>query len=325
MILISNMKKFKFLILLAGLLTISCNNSTLPAANVTASPVKTSVKAAESPIAQSTFESFPETSETGTLEDKYDLQTYIESNNVLQDIPFSAVDSYKVRFTSDGGAVFAVKAEGENFDYTWKRTPQKLLFDNFQLVKINQDGDNQTFFSRYSQLIENEITVSDATRNFSKAATLVQTVGLSLTRFNQSYKIASFTPVVIRQVEKNNLPYKIDKITLQAENAADISLDGEKTLIPWPGISFNQYTGKKVKVTVSVSSPESRDLAVLASFQGTQYQFTKASDNSFSAEITMPELKASKGSFIFELIDQASLQQDTKFQGYTWIVPFVVN
>jgi hypothetical protein len=333
----------KLLILTMGLITISCNNSSVPATNVnnaSSTPTETSVKAIESPTSQASsgnevplFESFPETSANGSLEDKYDLQTYIETNKVLQDIPFSAVDNYKVRFTSDGGAVFSVKAEQDNPDYLWKRTPQKLLFDTFQLVNITQENNNTKYFSRYSQLIENEITVNDTVQNYSKKATLVQTVGLSLVKNdlrtgNPGFKIATFTPVVIRQVEKNSLPYKIEKLTLQAENIADFNIDSEKTLIPWPGISFDNYLEKKklkIIVAASADQAENRNLAVLISIQGSQYQLEKGNDNTFSAEIELSALNSGKNSIIIELIDKKSLEETSKYQGYTWVIPIIVN
>lgn len=328
------MKNLIILILAAGLITISCNKSNLPAGNdVKVTPVKTvespAIKgSSSSQINPTVFESFPETPANGTLEDKYNLQQYIEKNNILQDIPFSSVNNYKVRFTSDGGAVFSVKADPVNPDYLWKRIPQKLLFDTFQLVNITGENENTRFYSRYSQLIENEITVNNTIQNFSKTETLVQTVGLSLTKENLSYRIVNFTPVVIRQVEKNSLPYQINKLTLQAENTADINIDGDKTLIPWPGISFNNYINqKKLRVTISVSTDKAQNinLAVLFSIQGEQYQLTKSAENTFSAELDLPALKQGKNGLIIELIDQKSLEENSKFQGYTWVIPFIVN
>ncbi len=330
------MKRSKLIILALPLIILGCNSYvTSTEKEIKATPAKVTLKSDTSPIpsvssvpesslVSEKFESFPEPSSNPSLEDKYDLQDYVEKNNVLGSIPVSQVDGYRVRFTSDGGAVFSIKASDEDSEFIWKRKPQKLLFDTFQLTNIVQSTAGPRYYARYSQLIDNDIIVNKTGQSeINKKAQLVQTVGLNLARQGENYKIIGLTPVVIRQIEKKSLPYKIDKITLKEENGNELSIDNDKAIIPWPGINVKTDKSQKFKLNVLVSKDVSvSTMAVLVGIQGEQFQLSKISEGNYSGDIGL-SFKDNKSSLMIELIDKSSLGEKSKYHGYTWIIPFI--
>lgn len=287
------------------------------------------IKAASSETGPETvFNSFPEenTEETDSysLEEKYDVQDYIQENSILSAFPFSGNNSYKVRFTSDGGAVFSVKANKYDQEIEWKRNSIDLLFDLFHLINIENTSSGPVFYSRYSQLVKTGIDVNQSGENYSKQTNLVQTIGIGLLKTNLKYGIRNLTPVVIRDIEKDKLPYSIKGIELiSATNK--LNINSENSLIPWPGISIGDNLGSKVaKINVKLVNNLNikTNLAVLVSIGDLQYQLSREDDNLYSGNIAFPDFSDTNSGMAIELIDKSSLTQESGYYGYTWLLPF---
>ncbi len=320
-----NIKKTKLTLLPIMVLMLGCNSPRITDTTATSSSKPTSsttVASLSNVKLTNSTDILPDSTDNGSLQDKYNINTYIQTNKILESIPYSQVDTYKVNFTSDGGAIFAIKSATDN-NTLWKKTTKKLLFDTFQLLNVTGSSDDTKYYSRYSQLIESNINVTLPDGNiFDNTANLVQTVGLSMKKITNGYQISGLTPVTVRQIDKNNLKYKIDKISLDYGDL-NLTINADKTLIPWPGISLNGTKKASLKVFITSKEEANNPLEVLIGIGKDQFQLKRNSDMSFSGDFNFPDPQNSKISLVIELIDQNSLTKNAKYGGYTWIIPFV--
>lgn len=274
-------------------------------------------------------DNLPDSSDDASLQDKYDVQDFIQSNKVLEKIPNPPSD-YKVDFTSDGGAVFftgdggpvfSIKATQNKSEISWSRKNEQLLFDTLQVINVMEKGTK--IYARYSQLLKTGITVKDSEQQFSKSAELVQTVGLGLIKSVNDVNISGFTPVVLRLPDKNSLPYKIEQLSLKAGNTT-ININ-EKSIVKWPGFnSTPQLKDQKVNIEVSVSSKKQiSNLAVILGLHGKQIQLSRISEFKYSGEILVSELETPDTFLTVELIDKDSFDKNSPYSGYSWIIPYL--
>lgn len=300
-------------------ITVSGCSSSINIKNTT--PVKFSQS--ENKNDSDAFDTFPEGNKNSSLEDKYNLRNYLNNNNFLNDLSLPQIDDFKVRFTSDGGAVFTTKSISD--EITWGRTPKNLLFDYFQLNGQFQEENETRYYSRYSQLVENVINVKKD-NEFSKKSTLVQTIGISLVDQKNNYKIKGTTPVIIRQVEKNQLPYQIKSVNFEYDNKQVLNISDEKIILPWPGINIDKSEIKKLNVKVIIDSKDdNNEIEAIIGIQKLQQQLQRKEKNVYSANFDLNDLTNEKSGFIIQLIDKKSLEENTKYYGYSWVLPFVIK
>lgn len=330
------MKNLKIITSLIFSTTLSCTlavPNTTEQKNTTVSTVTTTETKSVSKVSEVStkteekFEVFPETQGEVSTTERTDLETYIQKNSLLKQLSYSAPNYYKVNFTSDGGAVFFVKVTNTN-ELLWKRESKDLVFDILQINDAKKDNNILKYYARYSQINNNNLSINnvDGTTT-TKVENLVQTAGLSLIKETNGYKISNLTPIVIRQVKKNELLYKIEKVVLSFTDTSnqnkEFIIDSERALIPWSGLKISPSS--KVKVTTYFSNTETllgNSLASIVAINGEQFQINRENDNKFfSGEIKAEAFKESKGSLVIELIDKKSLTVGEKYNGYTWIIP----
>lgn len=310
------MKKNKVIVLALSFTVLGCSSS------ITKNTIPFKSVQSVNKIESDSLDFFPNGDKSSSLEDKYNLRNYLNNNNFLNDISLPQIDDFKVRFTSDGGAVFAIKSIAD--EITWGRIPKNLLFDYFQLNGQFQEQNETRYYSRYSQLVDNVINVKKDSE-FSKKSTLVQTIGISLVEQVNNYKIKGTTPVIIRQVEKNQLPYQIKSVSFEYGNKQILNLADEKIILPWPGININKSEMKKLNVKVVIESKDNNEVEAIIGIQKLQQQLQRTDKNTYSADFDPSELVNEKSGFIIQLIDRKSLENNSKYYGYSWVLPFVVK
>ncbi len=330
------------LLLITAFITVSCQNnidSTVKpgsSASASATPVASTSPTASVKASVKTSDlvlgDFPEESSTDiSKEQESDLASYIQNNNSIFSFIPDNPENYKVKFTGDGSPVFltgdgspvfSTKADNSPEEYIWSRKPVNVLIDYLQLTQRSQVGTEVTSYAKYSQYVENDITVSGAINN-QKKVKLVKTMSFVLKQNGSTSRLESITPVTTRQVNPSTMPYHVRSLTFSSDQNK-IIIYGDRKLFPMPGISLlNNIGSRKFKLYVEVIYGENNkpdDLAILVSIKGKQFQLRKTLGNVYGAEVEFPVLNGSTG-LIIELIDKKSLMAGEDYHGFTWVVP----
>ncbi|MFN8674640.1 MAG: hypothetical protein U0457_21475 [Candidatus Sericytochromatia bacterium] len=282
------------------------------------------------------FEDLPEeTNENKLVEEKIEISDYIKKNNIFSNIPYKIPDKYLVKFSGDGSPVF-LSGDGSPVFFTkannsiengiiWSRAENKLLLDYLHILnKIELNGEKVSF-GKYSQVIEHDFSVDNNGTKFSKKLNLVKSMGFSIAKVDNAFKMRSVTPIVFRKINNIDISYQIRSVTLVNEKNKVIIHDYKK-LIPLPGISFKKHlNSNKFTLYVELAFNDSKklsnkDIDIIASIEGKQVLLKRNFDGLYTTEITQDTNISSKG-LVIEAIDKNSLTSDGEYNGVTWILP----